>query len=57
VDLTGATWSVEVSRAGQTVQASGPGQTAAWERALCTVEALGVVVPLIEEDGAVGHLT
>jgi hypothetical protein len=49
--VVGATWSVEVSRGGQTVQVSGPGQTAAWERALHTVEALGVDVPQVEEDG------
>ena len=46
----GIGWAVELTGPCDLPPVTGQTQTVAWERALRTVEALGVVVPLIEED-------
>jgi hypothetical protein len=46
----GSTWVVRVSGAGHTFEATGQTQRGACQRALRTVESLGIVVPAAEDD-------
>jgi hypothetical protein len=51
----GSAWVVQVQGGGHTLEATGATQTVAWQRALLTVETLGVVVPTLGRSGSWGH--